>query len=238
MKYLSLLFIALAFYQCSFPVADIFDDPDIIQPQDTTISAPVVVVDTCHQLVTATDTAFVTIGTHFFNGVLGYDWRLDQFGFSSSNLVELLEHYWPQYSYTYYEGNGSVMVFVDGTNNADQFEGKIWTVDAIGQRAVLTSSSETMFLYGALTFDEAMYEADHRINVEQFGYWNSNWTEEQNNAYARKQLHADICKRGEERADFRFASTPVLQSIRDSFKLFEWDLVQPFVNQTGSPEKA
>jgi hypothetical protein len=229
MKHILILLFAITLCRCSFPVADIFTDPDIIdQPQDTTITAPVVVVDTCHQLVITPDTAFVTLGTYFFNGLpTNPIWRLDQFGFASTNLIEVLEFYWPQYSYTYYQEGPGVMAFIDGTDNSDLFQGKIWTTDLIGQRALLTANSSSMFLKGALTYEEAVYEVNHRTNVTAFGYFgNDTWTEAQNNTWARRQLHADICKQGEDRADFRATSTPILQSIKDSFNLFHWDNIQ------------
>lgn len=225
MRNLILLLIVAAFTQCSFPVADLFFDPDIVD-QDTTETQPVIVVDTCHELVYTPDTAFVVLGTYFFNGIgTNPVWHYDQFSFTSTNLIELLEFYFPQFDYTYYESETGVIVFVDGTNNNNLFQGKIWTTDLIGQRQLLTANGQWFYLYGALEFEEAMYEVSHRSNIVGFGFFGNEWTEEQNNAYSRQQLRVDICKHGEIRANFHYASTPIQQSIKDSFELFEWQQV-------------
>lgn len=202
----------------------------ITVPTDT---AEAVTLPPCETLVHIDTPLFTVITLHFFNGEpLNYNWHFDGSTHTDGNLVNLLETIYPMYDYTYYEGNGSVTVFVEGVTNNNLFQGKIWTLDFIGQRALATAFGRSLFTYGALTFDEALFEARRRPSLTGLHSQNTDWTPEQDDAYARAALHTDKCKHGENHALFLHSNTS--QSIRDSFTLFQWH----HVNLTGSWEKS
>lgn len=196
-------------------------------PQEEDTTALPLVLDTCESLIPAIDTAFTLIATYFFNGMpIDPVWHVGQYSFTSTNLIEVLEHFWPQFEYTYYEENGAVSVFAEGQNNNSLFQGKIWTRDLVGQKAFLTAFGQSMLVFGSLTFEEAMFESTERINIELFHNANTDWTTEQYLAYNRNQLHAEICKLGQIRADLYLENDPPLpQTLVDSFSLFLWQQI-------------
>ena len=192
-------------------------------PVDT-ITEPIIVIDTCEFLVPIDTPAFTLLSTQFFNGVPGFfEWHWDQDQTTYLSLVALMEAKFPQYDYTYYEENSAVALIIDGVFNNSLFQAKAWTNDAIGQKALLTAFGQTFYFWGALTFEEAMIEADKRPSVKSFHFTNTSWTVEENNRFARVCLNADLCKEGEYIA--RLVNAGIKPELVDSFHLFQWQFV-------------
>lgn len=204
--------------------------PDFVHNTDTTETPidtvlPIVVLDTCEVLVHIDTPAFTTLTIYFFNGMpLVQEWHIQGQDSTFTDLVGLLEYMYPQYNYTYYENNSAISVIVDGVNNNDLFQGRIWTRDLMQQKALVTAFGQTFYFYGALTYEEALIEAIKRPSVKSFHFTNTNWTPEQNNKYARTILHPELCKHGEYIARFTNA-LGIEQTVRDSFDLFLWEKV-------------
>lgn len=215
-------------FLCSCNMEVLFFDapPDFnyTPPQEDTTSAPVVVVDTCETLVHIDTPAFTLLSTFFFNGLPAFfEWHWGNETQSYLSLVSLMEAKFPQYEYTYYERNGAVALFVDGVFDNSLFQGKIWTRDAIEQKALLTALGQTFYFWGALEFNEAIIEAEKRPSVKSFHFTNFGWTVEENNKFARVVLHPELCKHGEYIA--RLVDAGIVPTLVDSFYLFEWQFV-------------
>lgn len=195
----------------------------VVLPIDT-VPLPLA-LDTCFELADIDTPAFTILSTMYSNGSpLISEWGFVGISETFFDVGSLLEFLYPQYDYTVYEGNDAIVVIVDGVTNNSLFQGKIFTFDAIGQKQLLTAFGRSLYFWGALTFDEALAEASKRPSLTSFHYTNTSWSVPQNNEYARKVLHADLCKEGEYRADFR-AGLGVEQTVVDSFNLFEWEVV-------------
>lgn len=231
-----LLFVMIILYSCS-DIAELVAPIDFVptNPIDTTvIDTPeqIIVLDTCHELVNIDTPAFTVLTIHFFNGQpVNEAWNIQgQFDTTFTDLAGMLEYMYPQYEYTVYKNNNSVSVIVDGVTNNNLFQGLIWTRDAVDQKAFMTAFGRAFYWWGALTFEEAIFEAKKRPSVTSFHFTNTNWTAEQNNMYAREILNADLCKEGEYIANFKNADG-IIPTLKDSFNLFDWEFVQQLNDQ-------
>lgn len=184
----------------------------------------------CDTLIHLNDTAFTTITIWFINGKpeatvykKGSDGTTTQV--QADSLYKLIKQDFPQYKYTEYQSDVAVTVFIDGTNNSEQFQNKYWARDVIGQKAFATAFGQRFYPFGSMTFEEEMYESSHRKNILAFHFRNTNYTPEQYNALARSHMRFAECKHGEERALF-WGATGIAQSIIDSSFLYLWDDVQ------------
>lgn len=233
-----LIFISILFASCQYlndvPLSiDWYDDQPVdtvVIPIDTTIVEDpdsIVILDTCETLIHYTDPAYTMLYTYFFNGTpLTFNWHYGSTSISNPSLIELLKQLYPQYTYTYYERNGGVSIIIDGISDPGFLEGKIWTYDLVGQRALLTTCERCLYFFGSATPDEAIMEAQNRLSTRSFHLLNTpDWTEAQETTFARANLHAEVCKHGEYWASFRESEVP--QSLRDSFDLFLWQNTVP-----------
>lgn len=228
MKALIFLFITLMFTSCLGweEINNIihYEDPEEL-----------VIADTCDVLEHLSDTSFVVLTLYFVNGkpdnlIWGYEENGSQ-QLTSDSLPLLLEQVYPQFDYTYYESDESVTVFIDGTNDNSLFQYDIWAGDDAGQHAHATAWGENFITYGALTYEESLFEANHRLNFKGFHLSNTDWTEEQNNTFCRTIMHFDLCKHGEMRANF--SDKPVVQTVKDSAHLYLWNQVINFNDVPG-----
>lgn len=211
---------------CTWPALDVFNPDPIITdtiPNDTIIP---ITPDTCFTLENLSDTSFVLLAVSLDSMPDTLKWEyLYTPNVYYDNLVELLKKVvGPQYKYTYYQEGNSVAVFIDGTSNQLPLQGRIGVRDGNGIRTWMTAYSQAFFLWGALTPQEAITEANHRLNILSFhNRGESSWTQAQRDTYNRAIMHFHECKHGETRADFR--GQLVTQSVKDSAILYKWKTV-------------
>ncbi len=225
---IGLLVIAALIFQCSCNMGVPVDwtewgiDPEPIDTNDIIIEP--LIIDTCEEYLHLQDTNFVTLSAYFWIDLVNPQYYYyNNSGLTFFDPVSLLEYYWPQYSFTAYQSQSGIAIIADGATSTAIFSGKIIVIDGAAVRTTLTGYKNAFFFWSALTYEEALAEASHRVNVESFDNYGTDWTQDQNDTYNREVLKFDLCKHGERRADFR--NTEITQSIVDSASLYQWNIV-------------
>jgi hypothetical protein len=195
----------------------------------------IIVIDTPDTLplecdtVVVTEPKFITIYNEYFNGLPSVD---HQFYFHKSQGVDLAystledlligQGYHPDSIEVYQEGL-SIAAIVRGTNTKSNLETRIWTRDAVGQKAVFTINIQAFLFGGALTFEEYKQVAQELPSVNIFNFRNTNWTVEQYEEVALIILGE--CKLGRKEANFMF-NLPISCQIYCEFKVRDWNIVR------------
>lgn len=143
------------------------------------------------------------------------------------DLVALLKSKYPQFTYSkMYKRNNAVVVIVDGTEDTTNIRWyNFWSRSANGTKHLLSANSRAFYFYGALTYEEAMEQATKRMNVKSFhNRGEESWTQAQRDTYNKTVMHFAECKKGEQRADFRYAN--ISQQIKtDAKNIYKWAYV-------------
>lgn len=226
-------FIAIVVTMCATSCGKFMTEPewnDLItnhnnNPNDTIVTQPIVIPpDTCHQLIHLTDTAFVCLSVPFdvTPVIVGFHWYGSNNTITYLTLQGLIDTYYPQLNghYTYYQNSKGIAMFIEGTDNTIQFNGKIGVWCTNQSNRLLTANKYAISDYGSLTFEQEMYEANHRLNIHFYTLSGTNFTQSEYDQIIRARNHFDECKAGEIFADFSFKN--VSQSVRDSTTLYQW----------------
>lgn len=180
----------------------------------------------CDTVVTQPE--FITVYNEYFNGV-GF---IDGFYFQDSGGIDtfptfrqLLEAqgFHPDSIEIYTEGN-SIAAIIRGTNDKSGIEGKIWTWDAVGQKALYTVNIQAFLFGGALEYEEFKQVAIELQSVAVFNFRNTNWTQEQYEEISLIILGE--CKLGRRDANFAFNAFPISDSLYCAFIHRDWQVVR------------
>jgi hypothetical protein len=222
MKQLILILTSL-FVLTSCELANIADDFVFQKPSDP---QPIVL---CTDTVTVTEPKFLTVYTEFFNGMSTIDtqyyFQVGNNSLAYPNLKALLigRGYNADSIQVFTKGN-SIAAIIKGTNDRTPIEGRIWTKDLVGQRAVLTVSVQAFLFQGALEFEEYKQVAIDFPSVKYFNFRNTNWTQAQYEEVAAIILGE--CKWGREDANFMFNALPISDSLYCQFRIMKWKVVR------------
>lgn len=211
---------------------------EAVAPNDSPIYHTDTIPDPPEEIVEACDTVivfqphFITIYNEYFNGMpdtLTWYFHVGPgLDLGYPTLIELLVAiefmgYIDYDSLEYYENGNSIAAILRGTNDKSGIETRIWTRDAIGQKAVFTVNVQSFLFGGALTFDEYISVAERYPSVNIFNFRNTNWTQDQYEEAAKIILGE--CKLGRERADFRFNALPISDQLYCEFIDRGWQFV-------------
>ncbi len=209
-------------------------DPDYVySPVDTTNqdSIPVdsIVIDTlpidtavidtpCIDPIEITDPAFVTLYIEFdvFDPFL--IWQGGQV--ESNNLSDVVQAVTNLPFHIYTQGKSWVII-IDGTNDHQQFQLKIFA-RSNGAKIYFGSASQAYIFAGALAFTEYMEVIEKYPSVDRFNFRNTEWDSLQYDQAAKEILN---CKLGRTWADFRFNQFPVSDSLITEYQNAGWETV-------------
>lgn len=202
------------------------DDFPIIteEPQDT-VPAPVILCDT----VVVTEPEFITIYNEYFNGLpdsLIWYFHVGQgndIAYGSLELLLIDQGYHPDSIQVYQEGE-SIAAIIRGTNDKSKLESRIWTRDAIGQKALFVINIQAFLFGGALTYEEYKQAAIDFPSVNTFNFRNTNWTQSQYEEVA--EIILGECKLGRREANFMFNAQPISCSLYCKFIERGWSIVR------------
>lgn len=225
-----LFILALTFIGCQYLNEAIRPDPDpdiVITPIDTTGTDTIIPVDTLPIIVDTpcipelvTEPKFVTLYIEFdvFDPFLL--WQGGQV--ESNDLAEVVAAVTPL-PFTIYMQGKSWAVIIDGTNDHQQFQLKIFA-RSNGAKIYFGSASQAFIFAGALTEQEYLEAAIKYQSVDRFNYRNCPYTEEQLTDISYTIL-AD-CKIGRTWSDFRWWNGgTVPDSIPQAFIANGWNTV-------------
>lgn len=197
----------------------------VVVPIDT-VTAPV----ECVNPQQVTEPKFITLYIEYFNGAPLVD---QNFYFHKSQgadiayptLKELLiAQGYASDSIQVFQNNNAIAAIIRGTNIKSNLETRIWTRDAIGQKAQFAINIQAFLFGGALTFEEYKQIAIDLPSVRVFNFRNTNWTQAQYEDVAKIILGE--CKAGRDRADFQYNTFPISDGLYCLFIERGWDIVR------------
>ena len=201
-------------------------------PPDFVYTAPATVNDTTETDSTVVDTiipcdnpelilspAFVTLWLEF-DTVLDSIWWQGG-GVESYDLAEVLATVTSLPTTIYNEGK-KWAVIVDGTNNATQFNLKVFAKE-FNRKVYMTPDIQGFVFGGALTFDEFKEAAIKYQSVKIFNFRGTAYDSLQYIELA--EIILGTCKQGRDWADFRFNPFEIDTSIVSKFEAAGWDTV-------------
>lgn len=210
MKYLSIIFL-LFFASCEYaeylPIVILAEEIT----QDKTQAEPPIDFQ-YHQSIPLTDTcvlmpidtpAFIVIAVELYDGVdplakFGHDWIDGEYD-SLEHVLQLLD----LTDYTIYRNGNSTAAIVNGTNETNIVQGKIYT-RSVTTKQYFGATSQGFIFYGALTADEYLDVATNYPSVKLFNFLNTNYTFDEYETIAKEILGE--CKLGEYWANFNHAT--------------------------------
>ena len=201
-------------------------------PPDFVYSSPVTVNDTTETDSTVVDTiipcdnpelilspAFVTLWLEFDTVLDSIRWQGG--GVESYDLAEVLAAVTSLPTTIYNEGK-KWAVIVEGTNNATQFNLKVFAKE-FNRKVYMTPDIQGFVFGGALTFDEFKEAAIKYQSVKIFNFRGTAYDSLQYIELA--EIILGTCKQGRDWADFRFNPFEIDTSIVSKFEAAGWDTV-------------
>lgn len=196
-----------------------------------TVHTSIMSLAQCTSLVMYADTPFTVLVIPFLNRskVNPLWWYGDNRGQAgTTDLAALIKTQFPSFKYSkLYKRNNTSCLIIDGTESTTIPWYRFWSRDSTGLKHTLASYPRSFYLYGALSYTEAIGQAKNKINIKSFhNRGQETWTQSQRDNYNRTVMHYKECKKGEYRADFRFPSTQIRQSIIDSARtVYQWQII-------------
>ena len=201
-------------------------------PPDFVYTAPATVNDTTETDSTVVDTiipcdnpelilspAFVTLWLEFDTVLDSIRWQGG--GVESYDLAEVLAAVTSLPTTIYNEGK-KWAVIVEGTNNATQFNLKVFAKE-FNRKVYMTPDIQGFVFGGALTFDEFRDVAIKYPSVKIFNFRGTAYDSLQYIELA--EIILGTCKQGRDWADFRFNPFEIDTSIVSKFEAAGWDTV-------------
>ena len=192
-----------------------------------TVVVDTIVVDTlptdtiipCTEPIEITQPEFVTL-------YLEFDFLEDSIlwqggGTSSYDLAEVVQAV-TSLPFTIYSKNKSFVVIIDGTNNHQSFQTKIFSRSG-GAKFYFGTARQGFEFLGALEFEEYKQVIEKYPSVYFFNFLGTNYDSLQYDELAYKIL--GTCKKGRWKADFRFNPFEAPDTIINQFEAAKWDIV-------------